>query len=276
VREFKGVTRAVFPVAGLGTRFLPATKAMPKELLPIVDKPIIQFAVEEAIAAGITELVFITGRTKRAIEDHFDTNPELERELRDRGKGDVADMVQNIIPPQVNCIFIRQPRALGLGHAVLCAEPVVGGAPFAVLLADDFVRGDVLPTQQLIAAYEASRQSQLSVMDVAPSDVSKYGIVVPGEKHGDVAGLVEKPEIGDTPSTMASIGRYVLSADIFDVLRGQAPGADGEIQLADAIDVLARRGEVGGVTLSGRRFDCGNKAGYVAAIMDVVSEDVDL
>jgi UTP--glucose-1-phosphate uridylyltransferase len=272
MKSYTKVRRAVFPVAGLGTRFLPATKAMPKELLPIIDKPIIQYAVEEAIAAGITELIFITGRTKRAIEDHFDANPELERELRERGKRDVADMVNSIIPAHVNCIFIRQPQALGLGHAVLCAEPVVGDEPFAVLLADDFVRGEVLPTQELIAAYEMSWKSELSVMEVKDADVNKYGIVIPGSAIGVVAGLVEKPMINEAPSNLASIGRYVLTADIFDVLREQPPGAGGEIQLADAIHTLACRGEVESVALSGQRFDCGSKRGYVEAIKNVASD----
>ena len=262
------ITKAVFPVAGLGTRFLPATKAMPKELLPIIDKPIIQYAVEEAIAAGITELVFVTGRTKRAIEDHFDTNHELERELSEQGKDDLAAAVHGIIPDHVNCIFIRQPRALGLGHAVLCAAPVIGRNPFAVLLADDVVKGTPSPTAELIAAYARTGYTQLSVMDVTPADVSKYGMIRPGDTPGSVAGLVEKPRQEDAPSRLASIGRYVLEPEILDILANTPPGAGGEIQLADAINLRAGQGRVNAVPLSGARYDCGSKFGYLEAIVD--------
>lgn len=262
------VSKAVFPVAGLGTRFLPATKAMPKELLPIIDKPIIQYAVEEAIAAGITDLVFVTGRTKRAIEDHFDTNPELERELHEKGKDDLAAAIHGIIPDHVNCIFIRQARALGLGHAVLCAAPVIGRAPFAVLLADDVVKGTPSPTAELIAAYARTGHTQLSVMDVAPADVSKYGIIRPGNTPGAVAGLVEKPQLKDAPSRLASIGRYVLEPEILDILAKTPPGAGGEIQLADAINLRAQQGHVNAVPMSGARYDCGSKFGYLKAIVD--------
>jgi len=262
------IRKAVFPVAGLGTRFLPATKAMPKELLPIIDKPIIQYAVEEAIAAGITELVFITGRTKRAIEDHFDTMPELERELRGKGKDEIADMIHAVVPDHVNCVFIRQPRALGLDHAGCCAEPVIGNEPFAVLLADDVIRAAVKPTAALVAAFEKQPGSYLSVMDVAPSEASKYGMIKPGAAPGSVVGLVEKPGHDNTPSLQASIGRYVLEPEIFNLLRNQAPGAGGEIQLADAIDRLARVGRVQAVPLTGQRYDCGSKFGYLEAIVD--------
>ena len=262
------ITKAVFPVAGLGTRFLPATKAMPKELLPIIDKPIIQYAVEEAIAAGITELVFVTGRTKRAIEDHFDTNPDLERELHEAGKDDLAAAIHGIIPDHVNCIFIRQPRALGLGHAVLCAAPVIGRAPFAVLLADDVVKGTPSPTAELIAAYARTGRTQLSVMDVARADVPKYGIIRPGDTPGAVAGLIEKPPLEAAPSRLASIGRYVLEPEILDILAKTPPGAGGEIQLADAINLRAQQGHVNAVPLSGARYDCGSKFGYLEAIVD--------
>ncbi len=269
------ITKAVFPVAGLGTRFLPATKAMPKELLPIIDKPIIQYAVEEAVAAGITDLVFVTGRTKRAIEDHFDANPELERELRDKGKDDVADMISEIVPSGVNCIFIRQHRALGLGHAVLCAESVIGPEPFMVLLADDVVRGGVSPTKALVEAYEKSGKSQLSVMTVPQEEASKYGMVVPGEDAGSVAGLIEKPEPEDAPSLQASIGRYALEPGIFALLRDQAPGAGGEIQLADAINRLAQAGRVECVPLQGARYDCGSKFGYLEAIVNFALDNLE-
>ena len=261
------ITKAVFPVAGLGTRFLPATKAMPKELLPIIDKPIIQYAVEEAIAAGITELVFVTGRTKRAIEDHFDTNPELG-ELIAKGNDDLAAAIHGIIPDHVNCIFVRQPRALGLGHAVLCAAPVIGRNPFAVLLADDVVKGTPSPTAELIAAYARTGCTQLSVMEVDPSDVSKYGIIRPGDTPGSVAGLVEKPQLEDAPSRLGSIGRYVLEPEILDILANTPPGAGGEIQLADAINLRAQQGHVNAVYLSGARYDCGSKFGYLEAIVD--------
>lgn len=262
------ITKAVFPVAGLGTRFLPATKAMPKELLPIIDKPIIQYAVEEAIAAGITDLIFVTGRTKRAIEDHFDANPELERELHEKGKHELAATIHNIVPDHVNCVFIRQARPLGLGHAVLCAAPIVGRAPFAVLLADDLVKGAVSPTQELLAGYAQTGCTQLSVMQVAASEVSKYGIVRPGEVPNAVAGLVEKPPVDLAPSRLASIGRYVLEPEILDILARTPPGAGGEIQLADAINLRACQGRVNAVPLSGERYDCGAKFGYLEAIVD--------
>ncbi|PQO22709.1 UTP--glucose-1-phosphate uridylyltransferase [Rhodobacteraceae bacterium WD3A24] len=271
------ITKAVFPVAGLGTRFLPATKAMPKELLPIIDKPIIQFAVEEAVAAGITELIFVTGRTKRAIEDHFDTNPELEHALEAKGKGELLDMVRSILPKGVNCVFVRQAQARGLGDAVLCAAPVVGDAPFAVLLADDFMRGVTLPTSALVASYDRAPGTLLSVMEVAPEEVSKYGIVTPGPTGIDeelgVAGLMEKPTMDDAPSRLASVGRYVFEPGIFDLLRGLGPGAGGEVQLADAIDILAGKGGVRALPITGRRYDCGSKFGYLEAILDVGLED---
>ena len=266
----KTVRKAVFPVAGFGTRFLPATKSMPKELMPVVDKPLIQYAAEEAARAGIDTLIFVTGRHKRAIEDHFDSNPELEAALRAKGRHAEADMVRNILPEGVECVFVRQPEQRGLGDAVLCAERVVGGEPFAVLLADDFIAAEGRGvTADLVRAYEASGQSQLSVMRVAGEAISRYGVVVPGGWGGEVAGLVEKPKFEDAPSDLASIGRYVLTPDIFDILRGQAAGAGGEIQLADAIDTQARAGAVGAVELEGRRFDCGSVRGYLDAILAV-------
>ena len=264
------VRKAVFPVAGFGTRFLPATKAMPKELLPIVDKPLIQYAAEEAIAAGIDTLIFVTGRNKRAIEDHFDSNQELESALRAKGKTTQADMVRNILPQGVECIFVRQPEQLGLGHAVLCAERAVGGDPFAVLLADDFLRQDGKGvTADLVARFAETGRSQLSVMPVDGPDISKYGVVRPGAQAPMVAGLVEKPQPADAPSNLASIGRYVLTPDIFDILRQQTPGAGGEIQLADAINTQAMAGRVESVHLQGCRFDCGSVKGFVEAIIHV-------
>ena len=267
----KTVRKAVFPVAGFGTRFLPATKSMPKELMPVVDKPLIQYAAEEAVRAGIDTLIFVTGRHKRAIEDHFDSNPELEAALRAKGRHAEADMVRNILPAGVECVFVRQPEQRGLGHAVLCAERVVGDEPFAVLLADDFIKAEGAGiTADLVRAYVASGKSQLSVMRVGGEAISSYGVVVPGEVAGSVAGLVEKPKFADAPSDLASIGRYVLTPDIFDVLRGQGAGTGGEIQLSDAIDRQARDGAVEAVTLDGQRFDCGSVAGYLEAIGEEV------
>ena len=264
------VRKAVFPVAGLGTRFLPATKAMPKELLPIIDKPLIQYAAEEAIAAGLDTLIFVTGRNKRAIEDHFDNNQELETALRAKGKNDQADMVKNILPNGVECIFVRQPEQLGLGHAVLCAERVVGNDPFAVLLADDFLTYNGSGVMaDLVNAFEDSGKTQLSVMEVDGLDISKYGVVIPGGESGLVAGLVEKPDAKRAPSNLASVGRYVLTPDIFDILRNQLAGAGGEIQLADAINTQAENDSVEAVKLNGRRFDCGSMNGYLDAIMHV-------
>lgn len=267
------ITKAVFPVAGLGTRFLPATKAMPKELLPILDKPIVQYAVEEAVAAGITELIFVTGRNKRAVGDHFDANLELEAQLTAKGKTDLRDMVRNIVPEGVSCIFVRQPEPLGLGHAVLCAAPAVGDNPFVVLLADDLMQGTELPTSALVSAYARKPQTVLSVSEVAAKDASKYGILKPGATDADgvisVDGIIEKPAADQAPSNLASFGRYVFTPDVFDILRNLTPGAGGEIQLADAIDQLAQAGKVAAITNPSRRYDCGDKFGYLTAIVDV-------
>ena len=262
----KKIRKAVFPVAGYGTRFLPATKAMPKELLPIVDKPLIQYAAEEAIAAGIDTLIFVTGRNKRAIEDHFDSNKELETILRAKGKDAQADMVRNIIPVGVECIFVRQAEQLGLGHAVLCAERAVGNEPFAVLLADDFLT-DYEPgvTADLVHAFENSGRSQISVMKVNGPDISKYGVIVPNREGVGVAGLVEKPDVDNAPSNLASIGRYVLTPDIFETLWGLSSGSGGEIQLADAINIQAKRDSVGSIRINGLRFDCGSVDGFIEA-----------
>jgi UTP--glucose-1-phosphate uridylyltransferase len=261
------VRKAVFPVAGLGTRFLPATKAMPKELLPIIDKPLIQHAAEEAISAGVNTLIFITGRNKRAIEDHFDGNNELELALRSKGKNEMADMVKNILPDGIECVFVRQKEQLGLGHAVLCAERVVGNEPFALLLADDFLTysGNGI-TSDLISGYEKTGKSQLSVMKVDGPDISKYGVIVPNNKTGSVSGLIEKPNFENAPSNLASIGRYVLTPDIFDILRNQSIGVEGEIQLADSINIQAENNMVEAVQLIGKRFDCGIVEGYINAI----------
>ncbi len=262
------IRKAVFPVAGFGTRFLPATKAMPKELLPIVDKPLIQYAAEEAIKADIDTLIFVTGRNKRAIEDHFDANYELESMLRTKGKDVQADMVRNIIPTGVECIFVRQAEQLGLGHAVLCAERAVGGDPFAVLLADDFLT-DYEPgvTADLVHKFAKTGKSQLSVMQIDGPDISKYGVVVPNGSSAGISGIVEKPNANGAPSSLASIGRYVLTPNIFETLRDLTSGSGGEIQLADAIDIHAKQGSVETILLNGQRFDCGSVDGYINATM---------
>jgi len=260
------VKKAVFPVAGFGTRFLPATKAMPKELLPIVDKPLIQYAAEEAIAAGIDTLIFVTGRNKRAIEDHFDVNKELELALRSKGKNEQADMVRNIVPSHVECIFVRQPEQLGLGHAVLCAERAVAGEPFAVLLADDFLT-DYAPgvTTDLIGAFEKTGNSQLSVMQVDEPYISQYGVIIPSADGHGVIGMVEKPRQDESPSNRASIGRYILTPDIFNLLRNLPEGSGGEIQLTDALNLHAQNGLLEAVELKGKRFDCGSIDGFMSA-----------
>ena len=262
----KKIKKAVFPVAGFGTRFLPATKAMPKELLPIVDKPLIQYAVEEAIAAGIDTLIFVTGRNKRAIEDHFDVNKELELALCTKGKNDQADMVRNIVPSYVECIFVRQPEQLGLGHAVLCAERAVAGDPFAVLLADDFLT-DYAPgvTADLVNAFEKTGKSHLSVMPVDEAYISQYGVIIPSPDGNGVSGVVEKPRQDEAPSNLASIGRYILTSDIFDLLRTLPADSGGEIQLADALNLHAQDGLLGAIRLNGIRFDCGSIDGFMSA-----------
>lgn len=262
------IRKAVFPVAGLGTRFLPATKAMPKEMLPIVDKPLIQYAVEEAVKAGITDLIFITGRQKRAIEDHFDSMPELESELEEKGKQEMLDQVRQVIPSNVNCIYIRQPAPLGLGHAVLCAEPVVGNEPFAVLLADDLIDADVPVTQQLIQAAHANNGSVLGIQTINREDSSKYGIIAGKSVSSNtiqVASIVEKPAPADAPSDKAVVGRYILEPEIFECLRHIGKGAGGEIQLTDGIAALLQSRNVFGFAYEGMRYDCGSKAGFFAA-----------
>ena len=260
------IKKAVFPVAGFGTRFLPATKAMPKELLPIVDKPLIQYAVEEAIAAGIDTLIFVTGRNKRAIEDHFDVNKELELALRSKGKKEQADMVRNIVPPYVECIFVRQAEQLGLGHAVLCAERAVAGDPFAVLLADDFLTDNVPGVMaDLVDAFEKTGHSQLSIMPVDEAHISNYGVINPSADGRGVMEVVEKPRQNEAPSNLASIGRYILTPDIFDLLRTLRTGFGGEIQLADALNLHAQDGLLEAIELRGKRFDCGSVDGFMSA-----------
>ena len=264
----KKVRKAVFPVAGLGTRFLPATKASPKEMLTVVDKPLIQYAVEEAIAAGVEDLIFVTGRTKRSIEDHFDKAYELENELAIKGKKDLLELVQNVLPSHVNCIYIRQPEALGLGHAVLCAEPVVGDEPFAVLLADDLLDGSVPIMKQMADAFDYYRSSILGVQDVPRADTRSYGIVDAspvGDKLERIAAIVEKPKPEDAPSTLAVVGRYILTPRIFHHLRHNPKGAGGEIQLTDGIAALLREEQVLAYRYEGVRYDCGSKLGLLQA-----------
>ena len=267
----QAVRKAVFPVAGLGTRFLPATKASPKEMLPVVDKPLIQYAVEEAAAAGITEMIFITGRSKRAIEDHFDKAVELEAELAAKNKHELLRVVQSVAPDSIHCIYIRQPEPLGLGHAVLCAQPVIGDEPFAVILADDLMDAgeDGLPVMaQMTALYAEHRASVIAVQDVPRDETSKYGIVASqpwGRRTERVVSIVEKPKPADAPSTLAVTGRYLLSPRIFGILEQQKPGAGGEIQLTDAIAKLLDDEPVLAYRYEGTRFDCGSKQGYLRA-----------
>ncbi len=265
------VTKAVFPVAGMGTRFLPATKASPKEMLPIVDKPLIQYAVEEAVAAGITDMIFVTGRSKRAIEDHFDKAYELESELERRGKTELLEFVRNLLPKNMNCIYIRQSEALGLGHAVLCAKPVVGDEPFAVLLADDLLDGDVPVMRQMVDAYDYYSCSVLGVQDVPRADTASYGIVAAqplADRVERVNAIVEKPKPEAAPSTLAVVGRYVLTSRIFHHLEHAQAGTGGEIQLTDAISALLAEQQVLAYRYQGVRYDCGSKLGYLQATVE--------
>jgi len=263
------ITKAVFPVAGMGTRFLPVTKASPKEMLPVVDKPLIQYAVEEAVAAGITQMVFITGRNKRAIEDHFDKAYELETELAARNKHKMLELLQSILPKHVSCIYVRQTEALGLGHAILCARPVVGNEPFAVILADDLIDGNPPVMKQMVDVYASERCSVLAVQNVAREETSSYGIVrtEPGERHGmhRITGMVEKPKPDVAPSTLAVVGRYLLEPEIFDHLENVKPGAGGEIQLTDGIAAMLNEQRALAYEFQGVRYDCGTKLGYLQA-----------
>lgn len=264
----KRVRKAVFPAAGFGTRFLPATKAMPKEMMPVLDKPLIQYAVEEAAEAGIEQMIIITGRNKRAIEDHFDRVPELEQELLAKGKHDLYEALHSATPEGVSFIFIRQSEQLGLGHAVLCAQPVVGDEPFAVILADDLIDASPGVTSQLVKAYEKHGASVLAVQDVPRSETRRYGIVAStplDARIERVTGMVEKPDPGAAPSTLAVVGRYVLRPEIFDELATTERGSGGEIQLTDAIARRIRHGEVLALRFNGTRYDCGNKDGFLAA-----------
>lgn len=258
------VRSAVFPVAGRGTRFLPATKASPKEMLPIVDKPLIQYAVEEAVDAGATKLIFITGSSKRAIEDHFDSDPELERALSDSGKDDLLRSIRDIVPKGVTCIYIRQGEPLGLGHAVLCAKSAVGNEPFFVHLADDLIAGDPPCLTQMAGEYARHSGSVIAVETVPQEDTSSYGIVAVNDESR-ITQIVEKPDPEDAPSNSAVVGRYLLAPEIFDKLETTGRGAGGEIQLTDAIADLLPESAVYAYSFSGERFDCGSKLGYLKA-----------
>ena len=263
--------KAVFPVAGFGSRFLPVTKASPKEMLPIVDKPLIQYAVEEAAAAGITDMIFVTGRNKRAIEDHFDKAYELETELERKHKDQLLDMVRSVLPEGARCIYLRQAEPLGLGHAVLCAQPVVGSEPFAVILADDLMDSDPPAMARMAQVFAREGSSLLGVEEVPRDQTQSYGIVTIDKLQGDLArihSIVEKPKPAEAPSNLAVIGRYVLTPRIFDLLSEVTPGAGGEIQLTDAISALLSHERVLAVRLPGRRFDCGSKLGYLQATVE--------
>ena len=274
------VKKVIFPVAGLGTRFLPATKARPKEMLPVVDKPLIQYAAEEAVAAGVDTLIFVTGRSKRSIEDHFDKAYELESELEGKGKTAMLKMVRNIIPPHVDCVFIRQAEALGLGHAVLCAKPIVGDEPFAVILADDLINFAAVPVlKQMVDVYNFQKCAVLGTEVVPKEDVSSYGIVDgkdTGDKIMEVKGIVEKPKVEDAPSNQAVVGRYLLTPRIFELLEKTGRGAGGEIQLTDAIAKLLEEERVLAYKFDGKRFDCGSKLGYLQAQVEFALEHPEL
>jgi len=266
------VTKAVFPVAGLGTRFLPATKASPKEMLPIVDRPLIQYAAEEAVAAGITDLIFITGRGKRAIEDHFDKAYELEAELQAHGKNKLLKEVRGLLPEGVTCSFTRQSEALGLGHAVLCAQHLVGDEPFAVILADDLIDAEVPVLKQMAQVHAERGGSVIAVQNVAKADTASYGIASTSEQVAKglskMSAIVEKPKPEEAPSTLGVVGRYILSPRIFHYLSSLRPGAGREIQLTDAIGRLLREEAVYAYEFSGKRYDCGSKIGYLQATVN--------
>jgi UTP--glucose-1-phosphate uridylyltransferase len=266
------VKAAVFPVAGRGTRFLPVTKASPKEMLPIVDKPLIQYAVDEALSAGADTLIFITGSSKRAIEDHFDSNPELEAVLQAQGKQDLLDTLRGILPSWASCVYIRQPAPLGLGHAVLCARPVVGNAPFMVHLADDLIDAKTPCLKQMAEVFDKYQGSVLGVQNVPKQDTDKYGIVTleksVAPRVGKMSHIVEKPKPDKAPSTLAVVGRYLLTGAIFEDLAKIGKGAGGEIQLTDGIARLMQREAIYSFEFEGKRYDCGSKLGYLQATVE--------
>jgi UTP--glucose-1-phosphate uridylyltransferase len=267
----KQITKAVFPVAGLGTRFLPATKASPKEMLNVVDKPLIQYAVEEAIAAGITEMIFVTGRSKRAIEDHFDKAYELEAELEAKNKQELLQIVRNIKPSHVDCVYVRQAEPLGLGHAVLCAEKLVRDEPFAIILADDLLDGKPPVLKQMVDLHRKENASILAVEKILPEQTKTYGVVAIQTQNSGlhpVSGIVEKPASKDAPSNLGVVGRYILSSSIFGHIRNLKPGSGGEYQLTDAIQALLKEESVLAYEYEGIRYDCGSKLGYLKATIE--------
>lgn len=275
----KALRKAIFPVAGLGTRFLPATKSIPKEMLTVVDRPIIHYAVEEAIEAGCEVMIFVTGRTKRAIADYFDRSPDLEAELEAKGKTEALDIVRNIIPPHVKCIFVRQAQPLGLGHAVLCAAELIGtDEPFAVLLPDDLIDGAPKGAlAQLAEVHRRTGKAVLAVEEVPTSQVHQYGIVKPKDASAstlELEGIVEKPKPEDAPSNWSVVGRYILTPDVMEALKTQTPGAGGEIQLTDAIARCLPSDKFLGQAFHGKRFDCGSKRGFLEANMHFALKDV--
>ena len=266
------ITKAIFPVAGLGTRFLPATKAQPKEMLPVVDKPLIQYAVEEAYAAGIREMIFVTGRHKRPIEDHFDMAFELEHELELAGKHELLQLVQSIKPDDMECVFVRQPKSLGLGHAVLCGERLVRGEPFAVLLADDLMVGEPAVLAQMVEQFNTLQASILAVQEVPAEHTKRYGIVAgvaAGERLVEVQQIVEKPAPEKAPSRLGVAGRYILTPTVFDQIRQQPRGVGNEIQLTDGIAGLLRSEKVFAYQYAGKRYDCGSKEGFLEANVEL-------
>lgn len=276
----KMIRKAVFPVAGLGTRFLPATKANPKEMLPIVDKPLIQYAVEEAVAAGIKELIFVTSYSKRAIEDHFDRNHELESKLEERGRYKMLALVRNIIPDDVTCVYVRQSIPLGLGHAVLCAKEIVGNEPFAVMLADDLIdENSPGCLGNMLSIFEKTENSVVAVLPILPAETEKYGVIGLTDKNKapyQITQIIEKPKSEDAPSNLGVVGRYILTPDIFKHLEKIEFGAGNELQLTDAISSLLNDEAVYAYKLKGIRYDCGNKFGYVRATLNYALKDEEI
>ena len=273
----KPVRKAVFPVAGLGTRFLPATKAIPKEMLPIVDSPLIQYVVDEAREAGIEQMIFVTGRGKSVIEDHFDIAFELEHTMTSRGK-DVSVLANTRLSPG-NCVYVRQQEPLGLGHAIWCARDIIGDEPFAIFLPDEFMHGSPGCMKQMVDAYHQIGGNIISVLEVPPNDVSSYGVIAPGAASGavtEVLGLVEKPKVEDAPSNLIVSGRYILQPEVMRILEGQEKGAGGEIQLTDAMAQMIGQQPFNAVTFNGNRYDCGSKVGYIEANLALALQRPDM
>jgi len=273
MNKFEKIRKAVFPVAGMGTRFLPATKASPKEMMPIVDKPLIQYAVEEAIAAGIEQLIFITNSNKRAVEDHFDHHFELETKLKAKGNLELLDTITNILPTGISCVYLHQSESLGLGHAILCAKHVIGEESFAILLADDLIEAtnNVFCLQQMIERSHNNQTNMVAVEKIALDDCINYGIVGFDKTFtgfDKIQHIIEKPAMGRSPSNLAVVGRYILTPTIFSKLEQISPGKNGEIQLTDAISLLLNTESVFAYEFSGKRYDCGNKLGYLQAIVE--------